>query len=45
MESKAKEKGLLEEAQNKAQETIQTFVESLYDSSDDYKIQINVAES
>lgn len=45
MESKAQEKGLLEEAQNKAKETIQTFVESMYSSSDDYKIEIKVAES
>ena len=44
MESKAQEKGLLEEAQNKAKETIQTFVESMYSSSDDYKIEIKVAE-
>ena len=45
MESKAQEKGLLEEAQNKAKETIQTFVESMYSSSDDYKIEIKMAES
>ncbi len=38
MESKAQEKGLLEEAQNKAQETIQTFVESMYSSDDDIKL-------
>ena len=42
MESKAQEKGLLEEAQNKAKEIIQTFVESMYSSSDDYKIEIKV---
>ncbi len=41
MENKAKEKGLLEEAQNKAQETIKTFVEScMYSSDDEYKIEI-----
>ena len=45
MENKAKEKGLLEEAQNKAQETIKTFVESMYSSDDEYKIEIKMAES
>lgn len=45
MENKAKEKGLLEEAQNKAQETIKTFVESMYSSEDEYKIEIKMAES
>lgn len=45
MENKAKEKGLLEEAQNKAQETIKTFVESMCSSDDEYKIEIKMAES
>lgn len=45
IENKAKEKGLLEEAQNKAQETIKTFVESMYSSDDEYKIEIKMAES
>lgn len=45
MENKAKEKGLLEKAQNKAQETIKTFVESMYSSDDEYKIEIKMAES
>ena len=45
MENKAKEKGLLEEAQNKAQETIKTFVKSMYSSDDEYKIEIKMAES
>lgn len=45
MENKAKEKGLLDEAQNKAQETIKTFVESMYSSDDEYKIEIKMAES
>lgn len=45
MENKAKEKGLLEEAQNKAQETIKTFVESMYSLDDEYKIEIKMAES
>lgn len=45
MENKAKEKGLLEKAQNKAQETIKTFVESMCSSDDEYKIEIKMAES
>lgn len=45
MENKTKEKGLLEEAQNKAQETIKTFVESMCSSDDEYKIEIKMAES
>ena len=45
MENKTKEKGLLEEAQNKAQETIKTFVESMCSSGDEYKIEIKMAES
>ncbi|WP_050636977.1 DUF4230 domain-containing protein [Candidatus Stoquefichus sp. SB1] len=39
MESNVKEKGLLKEAQEKAQSTIETFVKSL-DLKDEYKIEI-----
>lgn len=45
MESKAKEKGLLNEAQDKAKETIKTFVESMFSTDNEYKINIKITES
>lgn len=45
MENKAKEKGLLKEAQDKAKETIKTFVESMCLTDNEYKIEIKMAES
>ena len=45
MENKAKEKGLLKEAQDKAKETIKTFVESMCSTDNENKIEIKMAES
>lgn len=45
MESKAKEKGLLNEAQDKAKKTIKTFVESMFSTDNEYKINIKITES
>lgn len=44
METNVKEKGLIEEAQEKAKTVIKTFVKSLNDLSDDYNIEFTVTE-
>ena len=43
METSVKEKGLIKEAQDKAQKTIQTYIKSI-DVKDEYKINISVTE-
>ena len=42
MEDNVKQKGLLTEAQDKAQKTIETFVKSSYQLSDDYEISFEI---
>lgn len=42
MEEHVLEKGLLDEAQDKAESTIKTFIQSSYNLSDDYTIQFNI---
>lgn len=42
MEDNVKQKGLLTEAQDKAQKTIDTFVKSSYQLSDDYEISFEI---
>lgn len=44
METNVKEKGLIEEAQDKAASTIKTFINSSNQLSDDYEITITVSE-
>jgi len=44
MEKKVLEKGLIEEAQNKAESTIKTFIQSSNDSLDDYEFEFNIVE-
>jgi len=44
METNVKEKGLIEEAQKKAETTIKTFITSSNRLSDDYEIIFKVSE-
>lgn len=43
METRVKEKGLIQEAQEKAEETIKTFIESM-DLKDEYKVNMTISE-
>lgn len=42
METSVKEKGILKEAQEKAEKVITSFIKSSYQLSDDYEIQFNI---